>query len=259
MKITRETINQGMSEAGGWNRKQTELLGLPWPLPHGWIREIVGKDFSEETVNQFLALKGYRKKRKPKFAAPDSRALPDTAKTVEIFTDGACEVKFTGGPRKGAYAFLIHHHDGIKESMAQAFANTTNNRMEVMAAIAGINQILEPAKITLYSDSQYLVHAFKLGWVYKWERNRWRVGDKGEKRKNWDLFEMLLRLTRKHQVEFKWVRGHNGHQENEQCDKLAEAMLKCGPFVDDIMYERLIREEKETRGTQQEVNSYYYR
>lgn len=246
MKITREIINQGMSDNGGWTRAQTELLGVnQWPLPHGWIRSLIGKDLPEDMLKRFVSMKGQVKKRKGRGSGqlPEPTNIPLDAPRLQIFTDGACEVKFTGGPRKGAYAFIIQ--GGEKEvAMTQGFNNTTNNRMEIMAAIAALNQVEKPSHITIYSDSQYFIHSFKLGWVYKWEKKRWYADDKGTKRKNWDLFEMLLRLTKKHQIEFKWVRGHNGHPENERCDKMAEGVLKNGPFVDDIMYERMVREEK---------------
>ena len=96
---------------------------------------------------------------------------------------------------------------------------TTNNRMELMAAISGLEALKEPCQVTLYSDSKYLVDAFCEGWIYSWREKGWRRGK--EELKNPDLWERLYDLTKLHTVEFVWVKGHNGHDYNERCDKLA--------------------------------------
>ena len=96
---------------------------------------------------------------------------------------------------------------------------TTNNRMELMAAISGLEALREPCKVTLYSDSKYLVDAFNEGWVFSWCKAGWKRGK--EELKNPDLWERLFGLTKTHEVSFVWVKGHNGHDYNERCDKLA--------------------------------------
>ena len=98
---------------------------------------------------------------------------------------------------------------------------TTNNRMELTAAIEGLSALKEPCEVTLYSDSKYLVDAFLLGWVEGWRKAGWRRGR--DELKNPDLWEKLLSLLEVHQVKFVWVRGHNGHVYNERCDRLAVA------------------------------------
>ena len=96
---------------------------------------------------------------------------------------------------------------------------TTNNRMELMAAISGLEALKEPCAVTLYSDSKYLVDAFLLGWVFSWKKNGWKRGK--DELKNPDLWARLYELCEIHKVEFVWVKGHNGHDYNERCDKLA--------------------------------------
>ena len=96
---------------------------------------------------------------------------------------------------------------------------TTNNRMELLAAISGLEALKEPCSVTLYSDSKYLVDAFLQGWVESWRAAGWRRGK--DELKNPDLWKRLFELTEKHEVKFVWVKGHNGHDYNERCDKLA--------------------------------------
>ena len=105
--------------------------------------------------------------------------------------------------------------------MSGGEALTTNNRMELTAAIEGLSALKEPCEVTLYSDSKYVVDAFLLGWVESWRAAGWRRGR--EDLKNRDLWERLYSLTEIHKVEFIWVKGHNGHDYNERCDTLATA------------------------------------
>ena len=135
-------------------------------------------------------------------------------KQVEIFTDGAC----SGNPGPGGWGSIIVY--GQHElALSGGEANTTNNRMELMAAIEGLSRLKEPCEVTLYSDSKYLVDAITLGWVYKWRSAGWKRGK--EPAKNPDLWEKLLSLLERHTVSFVWVKGHDGHAYNERCDKLA--------------------------------------
>ena len=135
-------------------------------------------------------------------------------KKVTIYTDGACR----GNPGAGGWAAILVYK-GTEKELSGGEPNTTNNRMELMAAISGLNALKEPCEVTLYSDSKYVVDAITLGWAEEWKRTNWKKG----KAKNPDLWEILLSLLSKHKVEVLWVKGHNGHEYNERCDALATA------------------------------------
>ena len=136
-------------------------------------------------------------------------------KKVEIYTDGAC----SGNPGPGGYGVILRYGEHEKE-MSGGERETTNNRMELTAAIVGLSTLKEPCEVTLYSDSKYLIDAIEQGWVYKWKENGW-MRNKKDKALNPDLWEELLALLEKHEVNLVWVKGHDGHSENERCDKLA--------------------------------------
>lgn len=146
-------------------------------------------------------------------------------KTVTIFTDGAC----SGNPGPGGYGTILQFGSATKE-LSAGYIQTTNNRMELMAIIAGLEALKEPCNINLYSDSRYIVDAVNQRWVYKWQANRWMRNNK-ERAKNIDLWMRLLPLLEKHKVIFNWVKGHAGHPENERCDELAVAAAQG----DDLM------------------------
>ena len=136
-------------------------------------------------------------------------------KQVEIFTDGAC----SGNPGKGGWGAVLRYNGAEKELCGGA-VETTNNRMELTAVIEALRALKEPCKVTLTTDSKYVVDAIEKSWVYSWKQNGWRKADK-KPALNVDLWEMLLPLLEKHTVTFIWVKGHAGHPENERCDKLA--------------------------------------
>jgi ribonuclease HI len=138
---------------------------------------------------------------------------------IEIYTDGACEPN----PGPGGYGVVLVHPKKRAEASG-GFRLTTNNRMEIFAVVAGLEMLKQPCKVILYSDSQYLVDAMTKGWVESWKRKQW-WHSKTERVPNRDLWERLLGLCAKHQVEFRWVRGHAGVLENERCDQLAMAAL----------------------------------
>ena len=135
-------------------------------------------------------------------------------KEVELYTDGACR----GNPGKGGYGAILVYGKYEKE-ISGGERETTNNRMELMAAIAGLEALKEPCAVKLYSDSKYLVDAYNQGWVFSWHKSGWKRGK--EELKNPDLWDRLFALTSKHEVTFIWVKGHNGHDYNERCDALA--------------------------------------
>lgn len=138
-------------------------------------------------------------------------------KKVEIFTDGAC----SGNPGPGGYGVVLRYGVAEKELSGGA-KETTNNRMELTAAIVGLEALKERCEVTLYSDSKYLIDAINCGWAEKWRQNGW-MRTKKDKALNPDLWEKLLNLLEKHIVELVWVKGHAGHPENERCDKMAVA------------------------------------
>ncbi len=139
----------------------------------------------------------------------------EALKKVEIFTDGSC----SGNPGPGGYGVVLRFGEYEKE-LSGGEKETTNNRMELMAAIAGLEALKERCSVTLYSDSKYLVDAINCGWAVRWRENGW-MRTKKEQALNSDLWERLLMLIERHQVNLVWVKGHAGHPENERCDKLA--------------------------------------
>ncbi|MZP31243.1 ribonuclease HI [Heliobacterium undosum] len=134
---------------------------------------------------------------------------------VTIYTDGAC----LGNPGPGGYGAVLIYGEHRKE-LSEGFRDTTNNRMEMLAAIKALEALKEPCQVVLYSDSRYLVDAVTQGWAKRWKANGW-MRNKKDPALNVDLWERLLQLLERHQVEFRWVKGHAGNPENERCDKLA--------------------------------------
>ena len=138
-------------------------------------------------------------------------------KKVEIYSDGAC----SGNPGPGGYGTILVYQ-GHERELSGAEKETTNNRMELMGALAGLEALKEPCHVVLTSDSRYLCESINQKWVFQWEQNGWRKKDK-KPALNVDLWERILLQLRKHQVEICWVKGHAGHPYNERCDRLAVA------------------------------------
>ena len=138
-------------------------------------------------------------------------------KKITLITDGAC----TGNPGPGGWAAILRYgaHERILTGGA---AMTTNNRMEVQAALEGLKALKEPCAVTLITDSQYLSNAVEKGWLENLAGNGWRTAGK-KPVKNVDLWQELMVLLERHAVRFEWVRGHNNHPDNERCDTLARA------------------------------------
>ncbi len=136
-------------------------------------------------------------------------------KEINMYTDGAS----SGNPGPGGYGVILKYKDNIKE-LSGGFRKTTNNRMELKAVIEGLNSLKEKCKVNIYSDSKYIVDAVELGWIFKWKNLGWKRNKK-QKLLNPDLWKEVFDLLQKHEVKFFWVRGHNGHTENERCDQLA--------------------------------------
>lgn len=136
---------------------------------------------------------------------------------VTIYTDGAC----TGNPGPGGYGVVLVSGERRCE-LSGGYRQTTNNRMEMMAAIVGLESLKRRCRVTLVSDSRYLIDALSLGWAVRWRAQGWRR-NKREAALNRDLWARLLDLCARHELRFEWVRGHAGHPENERCDRLAVA------------------------------------
>lgn len=135
---------------------------------------------------------------------------------VTIWTDGAC----VGNPGPGGWAAIVRGDTFAEQEIYGGEEFTTNNRMELMAAINALALLEAPCIVTIYSDSQYVVNGIEKGWAASWKKNGWKKSD-GKSALNQELWDELLSLCEKHEVTFKWVRGHNGNPENERCDKLA--------------------------------------
>jgi ribonuclease HI len=159
--------------------------------------------------------------------ASNSTSIP----CVEIYTDGGCDPN----PGPGGYGVVLIHPKKRAETSG-GFRKTTNNRMEILAAIAGLEMLKQPCKVTIHSDSEYVVNAMTKGWVKSWKRKQW-WRSKTDPVPNRDLWERLDALCQTHQVQFHWVRGHAGHLENERCDQLATAALRQSNLPPDHRYE----------------------
>lgn len=136
-------------------------------------------------------------------------------KHVYIYTDGAC----SGNPGAGGWGAILRFGTTEKE-LSGGEALTTNNRMELTAVISALSALKEPCQVTLTSDSKYVIDSITKGWVYGWKKKGWIKSDK-KPALNVDLWEKLLSLLEIHKVEFVWIKGHAGHEENERCDRLA--------------------------------------
>ena len=134
---------------------------------------------------------------------------------VVIYTDGGA----IDNPGPGGYGIVLRYKEHRKE-LSGGFRSTTNNRMELLACIEGLEALKNPCKVVLYSDSRYVVHGITKGWAKKWQANGWKLSKK-RKAENVDLWEQLLALCEQHAIEFRWVRGHAGNPDNERCDQLA--------------------------------------
>ena len=139
---------------------------------------------------------------------------------VTIYTDGAC----SGNPGPGGWAAILMYK-GIEKEISGGEKNTTNNIMELTAAVRGLQLLKYPCEVQLYSDSAYLVNGFKQGWIYNWQRNNWKTSNK-EPVKNREIWEELYNLTKIHKVEFIKVKGHSDNEYNNRCDELARNAIK---------------------------------
>jgi ribonuclease HI len=155
-------------------------------------------------------------------------------KQVQVYTDGGCSPT---NPGPGGYGVVLIFGEHRRE-LSGGYRLTTNNRMELTAAIRGLQVLKEPCDVALFSDSQYVVNGITKGWARKWRSNGWRLSDK-RPAENVDLWQQLLELCEKHTVRFEWIRGHNGHAENECCDRLAGLAARQSGLPVDVVYEKV--------------------
>ncbi len=151
--------------------------------------------------------------------------------TVLAFSDGAA----LGNPGQGGYGVILKYREATKE-LSQGYRYTTNNRMELLGAIVALETLRRRCRVILTTDSRYVVDGICEGWAEKWRANGWRRGKRG-KALNPDLWARLLDAVSRHDVTFKWVRGHAGHPENERCDQLANEAAQGPNFETDEEYE----------------------
>ncbi|MGC6389756.1 ribonuclease HI [Ewingella sp. S1.OA.A_B6] len=155
-------------------------------------------------------------------------SLPEMTKQVEIFTDGSC----LGNPGPGGFGAILRYKQHEKEFSA-GFRLTTNNRMEMMAAIVALEALSSPCEVTLSTDSQYVRQGIT-SWIHNWKKRGWKTADK-KPVKNVDLWQRLDAAIQGHTLNWMWVKGHAGHPENERCDVLAKDAAGH-PTLDDVGY-----------------------
>jgi ribonuclease HI len=152
-------------------------------------------------------------------------------KHIKIYTDGSS----LGNPGPGGYGVVLKYNGHVKE-LSGGFRKTTNNRMEIFAIITALNALKQPSRVTLYTDSQYIVNAVNKRWVHKWRAQGWKR-NKRERALNVDLWQRLLPLLESHEVEIVWLRGHAGNPDNERCDRLAKQAAVEDNLPPDTAYE----------------------
>ncbi|MCX8601417.1 MULTISPECIES: ribonuclease HI [unclassified Gilliamella] len=156
-------------------------------------------------------------------------------KKIEIYTDGSC----LGNPGPGGYAAILKYKQ-TEKVLSEGYFNTTNNRMELLAAIVALEQLKQSCQIELYSDSQYLRNGIS-NWIHGWKKNGWRTSNK-KPVKNVDLWKRLDQLVQHHKINWIWVKGHAGHIENERCDILAKTQAQS-PTLTDTGFEQSISDQ----------------
>lgn len=160
-------------------------------------------------------------------------------KQVTLHTDGAC----SGNPGPGGYGTVFQFGSSSYKELSAGFRKTTNNRMELLAVIAGLEALKEPCDVTVYSDSKYIVDAVNRGWANRWRANGWRR-NKRDRAENADLWSRLLDLLDTHAAAFRWVKGHAGNAGNERADALAVAASTADNLAVDEGYEAQRRERR---------------
>ena len=218
----------------GENGAEVQVKGFPKALFKGFPSRKEADDFLKNASK----MKSHAQA-KPKSYGKDTKRSKAVQKAplksdgIIIYTDGGC----INNPGPGGYGVVIINGNQRKE-LSGGFRLTTNNRMELIACIAGLRHLQSPSRVTLFSDSKYVVDGITKGWARRWRSNGW-MRTKSDPAINPDLWEELLGLCGKHNVEFIWVKGHAGNPENERCDRLAnQSAVKTGPPADEVYEKR---------------------
>jgi ribonuclease HI len=152
-------------------------------------------------------------------------------KEIVVHTDGSS----LNNPGPGGYAAVLMYKNHRKE-LYGGFRKTTNNRMELLGVIKALEALTERCNVTIHSDSKYVVNAFNKNWIYSWDKKGWITSSKQEV-KNSDLWKRLLKLSKEHNINFVWVKGHDGNEENEFCDELCRNAARHNQLGVDLFYE----------------------
>jgi len=172
---------------------------------------------------------------------PSQASLFEDEAHVVVYTDGGA----IGNPGPGGYGVVVHSPRGEMRELSGGYRRTTNNRMELMAAIVALESLDDSSPIVLHSDSRYMVDAINKKWVFAWQKRAWKKAD-GNPAKNTDLWMRLLQRIAIQRVTFRWVKGHAGHQWNERCDELAGQAMARSNLPADTYYESLSEERAAT-------------
>jgi len=173
------------------------------------------------------------------FVPPQKTHTINKSEMITIYTDGGC----IHNPGRGGYGVVLYDA-GKKKELTGGFRYTTNNRMELMACIVGLQYLKFRSNVIIYTDSKYVVNGIMKGWARKWRRNNWKRNAE-EDALNADLWALLLDLCDNHQVDFRWVKGHAGIRDNERCDYLAGQTMQKGDLPPDVVYEQRFGVQRE--------------
>jgi len=213
-----------------WPQAKEQVDGFPGAIYKGFFDHAA----AEAWLKNPLQSQGRRQRTDGITNLPRQQISTDEAPPAEgviIYTDGSC----LGNPGPGGYGVIIQEN-GQERQLSGGFRRTTNNRMEIMAAIAGLRATgARNGAIHLYSDSSYLINAIEKGWAENWARRGWRKAD-GQPAQNRDLWQEMLALLAARKVVVHWLRGHAGHQNNERCDRLALSAAKSADLPEDTGY-----------------------
>lgn len=211
---------------------QAQVMGFQGAIYKGFSTREAAQDFIHQCRSdkgRSVSYSGHRKKRKGASSTKPSGVA--RADCTVIYTDGSS----LGNPGPGGYGVVIPSTGGDRE-LSGGFRKTTNNRMELLACIVGLEQLASPSVVDLYSDSRYVVDGITKGWAKGWQRNNWRKSNGGQAL-NIDLWQRLLSQCTRHDVQFVWVKGHAGNPGNERCDQLATQAAAQGDLPADDGYE----------------------
>jgi len=220
----------------GKNGAEEQITGFPNARYQGFLsKEEAEKAYQEWVIKNPLPAPGqldFTSEISGKSVLHSAPTDSVPLKAVTIYTDGGCS--YNPGP--GGYGAVIITRNQLKE-LSAGYRMTTNNRMEIMACIVALDDLKERSEVTLYSDSQYVVNAITKGWAKRWQRHNWKRNSE-EDAENPDLWERMLSLCEKHQVNFVWIKGHAGRAENERCDQLAVQAARGTDLQVDEFYEQ---------------------